>query len=245
MNPAPLPSFSAASSAGFLPNHSGRATAWLAAHWHATWRGLAAFIVIAAALIAAEPSVASIAIGAILSALGEAVRIVAAGYGYKLGDLSLDGPYRFVRHPYFLGSALLNLGLCVASRNAVVVAGATVLLAAAYAGAIKADEERRKAALGPTFATYRANVPAILPKLIPSPVAAAQRRQFSLGLAVFTGRHREFEALVGLAIAFGFFYAALRLAAFRPYFRWSTLIAVGVYAIGRFIYYGLLKRRRV
>src|SRR5205823_5402883 len=99
--------------------------------------------------LACEPTPTSLVIGGAFCALGELARLAAAGYGYKFGELSLRGPYRFVRHPYFLGSALLFIGLCIAGRSAWVTAAAAVALALAYRRSYRQDEARLAARLGP------------------------------------------------------------------------------------------------
>src|SRR5262249_2004204 len=122
---------------------------------HTTRRGLVGFLLVAAAFATADPTVASVAVGAVISLAGELLRIVTAGFGYKAGEHSLRGPYRFVRHPYFLGSALLHLGLCVAGRNPFVTGGALVALTLLYSFEIEADERRVRSRLGPAFADYK------------------------------------------------------------------------------------------
>lgn len=214
---------------------------------HTTRRALIGFLIVAAALVTADPSVASLIVGAALCLIGELLRILTAGYGYKVGEHSLRGPYRFVRHPYFLGSALLYVGVCVAGRNAYVTGVALVALAILYAVEIEADESRVRARLGPDFADYKAKVPAVLPKLYPyrgSWGEQAAGRDFSLGLSLFTGRHREFDAVLGLGLGFGVLYGVLQMTAVRPYFRVAALALVGVYVVTRLIYYSLIKRTR-
>ncbi len=214
---------------------------------HTTRRAFVGFLIVVAALGAADPTVASLVVGAVISLVGELLRIVTAGYGYKAGEHSLRGPYRFVRHPYFLGSALLFLGVCVAGRNPFVTGGALVALVLLYAYEIEADERKVRARLGPDFADYKAKVPAILPKIYPYHGAwdpEVGGRKFSLGLSLFTGRHREFDAVLGLVLGFGLLYGVLQLAVPRVTFRVAVLALVGVYVLTRFIYYSLVKRTR-
>lgn len=212
---------------------------------HTTRRSLVGFLIVVAAFAAADPTLPSLFAGAVLSLTGELLRIVTAGFGYKAGEHSLRGPYRFVRHPYFLGSALLFLGFCVAGRNPWVTGSALVALTLLYAFEIEADERKVRSRLGPAFLDYRSKVPAFLPKLIPYRGAFAgdaEGAHFSLGLSLFTGRHREFDALLGLVLGFGLLYGVLQLSAGRPYFRVAVLAAVGLYVVARVIYYAVVKR---
>ena len=207
-----------------------------------TPRGAVEFLVVVAALAACDPTPASLAVGGAFCVLGELSRVAAAGYGYNVGELALGGPYRLVRHPYFLGSSLLFLGLCLAGRNPWVTGLAAVALALTYRRSYRKDEQRLAARLGPRFALYRERVPAFLPQLLPAPLAAEDNRKFSLEFALLRGRHRELDALLLLVVAFGAFGLAFwsgRTEAFHL----GILGAVGLYLLGRFIYYGVSARR--
>ncbi len=207
----------------------------------ASRRGVVAWAIITSALALADPSSASLLVGGAVSLTGELVRVVAAGYGYNVGELTVRGPYRFVRHPYFLGSALLYLGFTVAARDPFVAGLGLLALVITYALDVQADENRLKARLGPAFSEYRARVPAFLPQLLPysSPVEsqALDSRGFSLGHAVFRGRHRELGPLVGLALSYAFLFLVLRYGVMKPYLRWAVPLASAVYGLGRVIYY--------
>lgn len=208
---------------------------------HTSSRGIAEFLIVVGVFALGDPTAVSLVIGGIISAAGEFIRIVTAGYGYKVGELTLRGPYRFVRHPYFLGNALLYFGLCVAARNPWVMGFAILAMSVTYRRELKRDEGRWAQHLGPRFADYRARVPAFLPQLWPLAPERTDKRGFSLESAIFTGRHREFDALLGLAIAFGLLYLCYRIVQ-KDLFQLGVLAAVGLYLIGRIIYYGFAKR---
>ena len=216
---------------------------------HTTRRALVGFLIVVAAIGTADPTVASLIVGVVISMAGELLRLVTAGFGYKSGEHSLRGPYLFVRHPYFLGSALLFLGLCIAGRNPFVTGAALVALVVLYATEIEADERKVRARLGPGFTDYKAKVPAIFPKIFPYTHQHGtggidnSGRRFSLRLSLFTGRHREFDAVLGLALNFGLLYGTLQITATKPYFRVAVLSAVGLYGVTRIIYYRLIKHR--
>jgi rfaE bifunctional protein nucleotidyltransferase chain/domain len=63
----------------------------------------------------AAPTVASIALGGLTAVPGEALRIWAAGHLQKAREVTTSGPYRFVRHPLYLGSSVMGLGFAIAS----------------------------------------------------------------------------------------------------------------------------------
>ena len=75
------------------------------------------------------------------------------------------GPYRFVRHPGYLGSLLCLNGIGLASGNAVIFVASIVATLAAYAHRIRAEEAMLVAAFGAPYERYRREVGALLPFL--------------------------------------------------------------------------------
>lgn len=199
-----------------------------------TARHLAGIAVAGAVLATADPTPTSLLIGGSVCAFGEVIRLITAAYGYKIGELAVRGPYRFVRHPYFLGTAFLYFGLAIAGRQPWVMAASILLTALQFRRAVRRDEARWESLLGPRFAEYKARVPALLPRLYPTP-ASGDKHKFSLSYAVFSGRHREFDALIGLAVIFGLLYLCFRLPVKTP-FHMAAAAAVGLYLTSRIIY---------
>ncbi len=73
------------------------------------------------------------------------------------------GPYRFVRHPGYLGSLLCLNGLALASGNALVFVASVVTTLAAYAYRIHVEDAMLVAAFGAPYESYRREVGALLP----------------------------------------------------------------------------------
>lgn len=114
------------------------------------------FVCAIAAYWLATPSLTSIAIGLIVALPGEALRIWAAGHLEKGREITRSGPYRFVRHPLYLGSAVLGAGFVVAAWNwrvALLVGG---YLAVALVAAIRAEESALDARFDGAYSAYRA-----------------------------------------------------------------------------------------
>src|SRR5437763_17054390 len=59
----------------------------------------------------ASPTPASVAIGSAIAAIGEAIRIWAAGHVQKAREVTSSGPYRFTAHPLYIGSSVMGVGL--------------------------------------------------------------------------------------------------------------------------------------
>ncbi|HXF77590.1 MAG TPA: isoprenylcysteine carboxylmethyltransferase family protein [Usitatibacter sp.] len=73
------------------------------------------------------------------------------------------GPYRWVRHPGYLGSLLVLNGIALASGNWVALLVSALVTIAAYTYRIRAEDEMLVAALGEEYASYRREVGALLP----------------------------------------------------------------------------------
>lgn len=77
--------------------------------------------------------------------------------------LVTDGPYRWVRHPMYLGSLVIGLGACIAGPQAWRVAAWLVLFATLVAKARR--EERGLLAQFPDYAAYRQSRRFMIPGL--------------------------------------------------------------------------------
>ena len=131
----------------------------------------------------AQPTARSLAIGAVVAAIGEAVRVWAAGHLEKGREVTTSGPYAFTRHPLYLGSALIGIGLGVASARAVVAALVLVYLGITLTAAIRTEEAHLTEKFGVAYPAYRAGRP------------AGEARRFSAARAM---RNREYRAILGL-----------------------------------------------
>jgi protein-S-isoprenylcysteine O-methyltransferase Ste14 len=142
------------------------------------------FVSSVAVLWLAQPTVRSLAIGAVVAAAGEAVRIWAAGHLEKGREVTMTGPYAFTRHPLYLGSALIGIGFAIASASALAAALVLAYLAVTLTAAIRTEEAHLTEKFGAAYPAYRDGR------------AAAERRRFSPARAM---RNREYRALLGLA----------------------------------------------
>jgi protein-S-isoprenylcysteine O-methyltransferase Ste14 len=73
------------------------------------------------------------------------------------------GPYRWVRHPGYLGSLLCLNGLAMASGNMFVLAASPLATIAGYLHRIRAEDAMLVAAFGATYEEYRRQVGALIP----------------------------------------------------------------------------------
>jgi len=133
----------------------------------------------------ATPSWASLAWGLPVAALGEALRIWAAGHLEKSREVTRSGPYRWLRHPLYVGSSLMAAGLAIAAGSLVVAAIVAIYMTSTITAAIVSENAFLRQAFGADYAAWQAGtMPAV-------------ERRFSLERAV---RNREYRALAGLLL---------------------------------------------
>jgi protein-S-isoprenylcysteine O-methyltransferase Ste14 len=82
-------------------------------------------------------------------------------------QIERSGPYRFIRHPGYLGSLLCLNGIGLASGNTLVVAASILITGAAYRYRILAEDAMLIAAFGEAYESYRRSTPALIPGLRP------------------------------------------------------------------------------
>jgi len=76
-----------------------------------------------------------------------------------------SGPYRWVRHPGYLGSLLSLNGVAMASGSVTVLLISLLTTFLAYAYRIHVEDEMLVRAFGEKYSTYRRDVPALIPFL--------------------------------------------------------------------------------
>ena len=138
------------------------------------------------ALALAEPTSQTLMAGAVIAVAGEALRIWAAGHLEKSREVTTSGPYRFTRHPLYVGSTIMAIGFVIAANSFAVAIVALVYFAVAYTAAIRREEAFLTEAFGDAYPDYKAGR------------LGGVARAFSLERAM---RNREYRAAAGLAIA--------------------------------------------
>ena len=145
-----------------------------------------AFAVVVAWL--ATPTLSTLAWGLPIAAAGEALRIWAAGHLEKSREVTCSGPYRFLRHPLYVGSSVMGAGLAVASGSQIVTLIVAIYLGTTITAAILTENAFLRERFGADYTAWQSGT---LP---------AVKRRFSLERAV---RNREYRALAGLIFGAG------------------------------------------
>lgn len=114
-----------------------------------------------------DPSNRSILWGIPLMATGILMRLWSNGYAIKMGKLTTSGPYAFLRHPLYLGTALIVLGFMIMLKMIILGILFFGLMAFVYRRTIRNEEARLTECFGQMYLDYKKNVPGLLPTLIP------------------------------------------------------------------------------
>lgn len=144
-------------------------------------------VVVLAALFLAHPTWLTWRIGLLVAAAGEAIRIWAAGHLEKGREVTRSGPYRWSRHPLYLGSAIIACGVVIASHSLAVALLAAIYMGATLTAAIRTEEAFLMQRFGDEYDRYRESRAGPMP------------RRFSATRAI---HNREYRAAAGLAVGF-------------------------------------------
>ena len=120
------------------------------------------------ALVLADPTPLSLAIGLPLAVLGEAVRLWAAGHIEKTKALATGGPYAHTRNPLYAGSVLLALGAALAAASPWVALVVVLYFVAFYPSVVREEAKFLAEKFGPDYAAWARDVPAFLPRITPA-----------------------------------------------------------------------------
>ena len=130
-----------------------------------------------------QPTAGSLAAGTLIAALGEALRLWAAGHVEKSREVTSSGPYRYTRHPLYLGSTVVGIGVAVAAAHPWLGLAIVGYLASTLGAAMRAEEAHLRDKFGDAYDRYAARQ------------APLSVRSFSWERA---WRNREHHALAGL-----------------------------------------------
>lgn len=162
----------------------------------ARWRVTLGFVFAAIVLWLATPTPTMLTIGAVVAVSGELIRLWAAGHLEKSKEVTQSGPYQFTRHPLYLGSSIIGLGMAIASNSIIVAAIVVTYLVLTLTAAMRSEEAHLREKFGDAYDAYAENR------------SAHVQRSFSWQRAIY---NREHHTIAGLA-------AGLVLLAVKVYF---------------------------
>jgi len=120
---------------------------------------LAAVVLIGFSCRTHDPSM----LGLPLIIVGLAIRLWAAGHVSKHRVLTTSGPYRYVRHPLYLGTIIAFLGWPLVLERYWLALIVFAIIVPVYLWQIAAEERQLCQAFGQQYESYRRAVPALLP----------------------------------------------------------------------------------
>lgn len=115
-------------------------------------------------LLFARPTSVLILAGFSFALPGLLLRVWASGYVDKDRTLAVHGPYAHLRHPLYLGSFLVGVGLVAAGGVWVFFPVYLVLFLWIYLRAAQAEEEGLALLFGDAFREFRRRVPTVFPR---------------------------------------------------------------------------------
>jgi protein-S-isoprenylcysteine O-methyltransferase Ste14 len=153
----------------------------------ARWRVPLGFACAVLVLWLARPTPTLLTAGAAVAAVGEALRIWAAGHLNKSREVTSSGPYRWFAHPLYVGSSVMGAGLAIASGSVLVALLIVIYLGATIGSAIRSEEAFLRGKFGADYDSWRRGVAAS---------SAHAARRFSIAQAI---ANREYRAAAGVA----------------------------------------------
>lgn len=150
------------------------------------------FVLLAAYVWLARPSLQSIARGMLVAIVGLAIRAWAAGHLEKNMALAESGPYGYVRNPLYLGTLTVAAGFVIAAERWELVALFAAVFVFVYLPVVEL-EEQHLSNLFPEFAHYKRRVPKLIPRMPHKP----DTKPFRWGVY---RRNEEYKALGGFLI---------------------------------------------
>jgi protein-S-isoprenylcysteine O-methyltransferase Ste14 len=131
----------------------------------------------------------------VIAIAGESIRLWAAGHLEKSKEVTQSGPYRYTRHPLYLGSSLIGIGMAVIANNALVAAIVIAYLVLTLTAAMRSEEAHLREKFGDAYDAYAQKR---APKV---------ERSFSWQRAIYNREHHTIAGLLtGLLLLAGKMY---------------------------------------
>ena len=164
-----------------------------------TWRRIArrirvplGFLFAAFYLWRARPTWLSIVAGTAIASVGIVIRALASGHVKKDRELTMTGPYAYVRNPLYLGSIVIGIGFAMAARDLWIGVVLVLYFLLVYVPVIRGEQNFLRGQF-PGYDDYTRRVPSLVPRsLWFSGVTEGYSRELYL-------RHREYNSLLGAA----------------------------------------------
>ena len=151
-------------------------------------------------LVFAQPAPQRLLWGSAISFAGLMLRAAGAGHLAKDQKLAKGGPYRYIRHPLYLGSALAGTGFCVAGGRWWFFLLLGVFLSAVYWPVIRREEAHLRRLFPVEFGSYSRSVPSLFPRFFQSPAGQGEPNLFRWRLYWKNREYQAFLAYVAIVL---------------------------------------------
>lgn len=131
--------------------------------YHEASRQVLGFLFCAVFALTADPRLPLLYAAAPLVLAGVGMRLWASGVIMKNRELATSGPYRYVRHPLYVGNILVVAGFVLASGNWWTMPVALAFLLFYYPPAIEYEERKLESIFGAAWHEYTRTTRALLP----------------------------------------------------------------------------------
>jgi protein-S-isoprenylcysteine O-methyltransferase Ste14 len=160
----------------------------------ARWRVRLGYPLAIIVLVLAHPTPQSILYGALVGSIGLLIRALAAGHLHKQAVLTVTGPYAYTRNPLYFGSAILTLGVAIATHSWIPALLLLGYFALFYSIVMRREEQELRVHHGSFFDDYARSVPLFVPRLTPAKLAGGGEGAFSFAQYK---KNREYRAAIG------------------------------------------------
>jgi protein-S-isoprenylcysteine O-methyltransferase Ste14 len=135
-------------------------------------RGGIRWYLIVLGLVAGRPSPLTILAGVPLLGLGIGMHLWAKGCLHQEREVTTSGPYRYVRHPFYLGNLLLDAGTVLMSGSVLLMGVFPFWWAAVYIPVMRREEATMAGLFGDQYQVYARQVPRLFPIARPIPAGS-------------------------------------------------------------------------
>jgi protein-S-isoprenylcysteine O-methyltransferase Ste14 len=161
------------------------------------WRVRLGYPLAIAVLFFARPQPRSILYGVLVGLVGLTLRAWAAGYLHKQEVLTVTGPYAYTRNPLYLGSAVLALGVAIATRSWISALLLGLYFTVFYSIVMQREENELRFRHAENFDRYAAAVPLFFPRLSPAKFSDSGSGAFS---PIQYKKNHEWQATIGFLL---------------------------------------------
>jgi protein-S-isoprenylcysteine O-methyltransferase Ste14 len=135
-------------------------------------RGGIRWYLIVLGLAAGRPDPTTILAGAPLLLLGIVIHLWAKGCLHQNGEVTTCGPYRYVRHPFYLGNLIIDASTVIMSGSLLLACVFPLWWAVVYLPVMRREEATMVGLFGAEYQAYARRVPLLFPTARPLAAAA-------------------------------------------------------------------------